>query len=166
MCALVVLLLQMDGIPLVHWWYPIQPNSLIAVLTTIAKTALMVPAASCISQLKWHHYQRAQRLVDLQLFDDASRGPWGSAVLITRLIAYSRSLIAIGLACITIIALGIDPCAQQVLEFPVQSTNLTNSTVALGRAGAYFSKGLIEADISKFSNPHEVPHKVLFLVRI
>ena len=140
MCALVAVLLKMDGIPLNDWRHIIQPNSLIAILTTVAKTSLMVPAASCISQLKWHHYQKPRRLIELQVFDDASRGPWGSIVLIARLFR-SRALVAMGLAIITVMALGIGPCAQQILDFSNQSTSLTNSTIMLGRADAYFAKG-------------------------
>ncbi|KAI0007463.1 hypothetical protein F4779DRAFT_591789 [Xylariaceae sp. FL0662B] len=83
MCILVVLLTKINNLPLQSWWLPIEPNSLVAVLTTVAKTSMMVPAASCISQLKWRHFMvQPRRLVDLQLFDGASRGPWGSGLLL------------------------------------------------------------------------------------
>lgn len=145
MCAIVVLLTKIDNIPLQSWWLPIQPNSLIAALTTIGKAALMVPAASCISQLKWRHFfLRPRGLADLELFDEASRGPWGSALLIARLCLRPHVLVVMGFAFVTIVALGIDTAIQQVLDFPLRATPLDNSTIEMGVANDYFSKGFIE----------------------
>ncbi|ORY63891.1 uncharacterized protein BCR38DRAFT_202057 [Pseudomassariella vexata] len=153
MVALVVILIKIDNTPLQEWSLQIQPNSLIAVLTTVGKAAMMVPAASCLSQLKWRHFQlRPQRLGDLEIFDEASRGPWGSAVLILRLCRKLRSqfLTVYGLAILTILALGFDPSAQQVLEFPLQESKLTNASVQIGRADMYFSKGFLENEIGNY----------------
>ncbi|KAI0134372.1 hypothetical protein BJ170DRAFT_609542 [Xylariales sp. AK1849] len=145
MCALIVLLTKIDNIPLQDWLLQIQPNSVISVLTTIGKAALMVPAASCISQLKWRHFLlKPRKLVDLQLFDEASRGPWGSAVLIWRMCLSPKVLVALGFAFVTIIAMGIDVTAQQVLDFPLQETQLDNITIEMGNANQYFSKGFME----------------------
>jgi hypothetical protein len=145
MCALVVLLVKIDNTPLQSWWPPIQPNTTIAVLTTIGQAALMVPVASCISQLKWRHFLlQPRKLVDLQLFDEASRGPWGSAVLLYRLSIRPKVMVALGFSIVTIVAMGIDVCSQQVLDLPLQDTQLTNSTIEIGKADMYFSKGFIE----------------------
>ncbi|KAK8023594.1 hypothetical protein PG993_011660 [Apiospora rasikravindrae] len=145
MGALIVILTRIDNIPLPHWWLPIQPNSLIAVLTTVAKSSMMLSVASCISQLKWGHFsQQPRKLVDLETFDEASRGPWGSATLLWLLSFRAPILFTSGLALVTIVSLGIDPCAQQVLEFPTQLTPLDNITVDIGVANQYFSKGLLE----------------------
>ncbi|KAI1868852.1 hypothetical protein JX265_006831 [Neoarthrinium moseri] len=151
MCAIVVLLAKVDNIPLQSWWLPIQPNSVIAILTTVGKAALMVPVASSMSQLKWIHFLlRPRRLVDLQLFDEASRGPWGSAVLLCRLFFRPRVFVALGFAFVTIVAMGIDATAQQVLDFSLQETALDNMTTPLGVANNYFSKGFIEKPGSSF----------------
>ncbi|KAK7946109.1 uncharacterized protein PG986_010430 [Apiospora aurea] len=145
MGALIIILTKIDNIPLPHWWLPIQPNSLIAVLTTVAKSAMTLSVASCISQLKWGHFSKQPRkLVDLETFDEASRGPWGSATLLWLLSFRVPVLFTSGLALVTIVSLGIDPCAQQVLEFPTQLTPLDNITVDIGVANQYFSKGLLE----------------------
>lgn len=145
MGALTVILAKIDNIPLPHWWLPIQPNSLIAVLTTVAKSSMMLSVASCISQLKWgHFFQQPRKLVDLETFDEASRGPWGSATLLPLLAFRGPILFTSGLALVTIVSLGIDPCAQQVLEFPTQLTPLDNMTVEMGVANQYFSKGMRE----------------------
>lgn len=53
MCLLLIitLLIYIDGTVLREWPLPFQPNSILAALTTIMKTALLVPVASCIGQL-------------------------------------------------------------------------------------------------------------------
>ncbi|KAI0817888.1 hypothetical protein GGR55DRAFT_622433 [Xylaria sp. FL0064] len=39
----------------------------------------MLPPSECISQLKWQWFsQQPRRLIDIEHFDAASRGPWGS----------------------------------------------------------------------------------------
>lgn len=141
--ALIALLFAIDSTALREWPLPIQPNSLIAVLTTINKVALMVPAASCISQLKWQHFANGPRkLADLQLFDAASRGPWGSLVFLSHVSKPLKALVAIGLAFLTIVALGIDASAQQLLFFPLQETKITDASVSMGTATGYVSRSI------------------------
>jgi hypothetical protein len=57
----------------------------IAVLSGIAKYALIVPIDSALGQLRWHWFaQKPRPLMDFEHFDDASRGPWGAANLLVR----------------------------------------------------------------------------------
>ena len=150
MILLLVLLLQVDSLPLESWTLPIQVNSLVAVFTTVAKTSMMVPVAACLSQLKWRHYlHRSDRLHNLQLFDDASRGPWGSTMLLLNL--RRRAILSWAFAFITIVALGIDPSAQQILDFPSREVELRNVTAILGRAENYSSKAYVQGKFSKSS---------------
>ncbi|KAI0173384.1 hypothetical protein GGR52DRAFT_580056 [Hypoxylon sp. FL1284] len=127
--------------PLQSWWLPIQLNSLVAAVTTIAKASMMVPVVSCIGQLKWRHFmEKPRRLIDLQLFDDASRGPWGSAVLLWTLCFRARLLVTFGLSLVTIVALGIETSAQQVIAFPLREARLNNVSAELGVADTYTTK--------------------------
>ena len=49
---------------------------------TVAKAALLLPVAECISQLKWIYFQeQARTLEHIDLFDRASRGPFGALQL-------------------------------------------------------------------------------------
>jgi len=58
-------------------------NSVIASLTSLLRAVMMVAVATALSQQKWNWFSQRARLVkDLQLFDDASRGPWGSLKLV------------------------------------------------------------------------------------
>ncbi|KAH8200981.1 hypothetical protein TruAng_004840 [Truncatella angustata] len=141
MVALIVMLCRIDNTPLADWRLPIQPNTVIAVLTTLAKANLLVSLAACTSQLKWRHFELNERkLVDIQTFDDASRGPWGSIMLLAKICLRARARLAAALALVAIATLGIEACAQQVLEFPVQETELHNVTVQMGIATNYTSK--------------------------
>lgn len=88
----------------------IKPNTLISVLTTIGQTLMMVPVTVSIGQLKWRYFRRAPHLHHMQLMDDASRGPWGSLLLLSHL-ASTKAATASLLALVTIVALGIGPSA-------------------------------------------------------
>lgn len=145
MSLLAFLLSKINGTPLAAWDLPIVPQSLIAILTTVGKTALLVPVASCISQLKWRHFsEKPRKLIDFQLFDDASRGPWGSTLFVWHLGIRARLLVALGFALVTVLALGIDPSTQQIIALPVKESPLKNVSVTLGIADFYYSKGLLE----------------------
>ena len=51
-------------------------NTLVSILSTIGKAALLLPVSECISQSKWRWYHKGHRsLGDLDTFDKASRGP-------------------------------------------------------------------------------------------
>ncbi|KAI0409817.1 hypothetical protein F4802DRAFT_603980 [Xylaria palmicola] len=142
---------------LVQWLLPIQPNSVISILTTVSKTAMLVPAASCLSQLKWHHFsRRPQRLTDLQLFDSASRGPWGSVLFLFQLPRLSTAFLSVGFAVLTIVALGIDPSAQQILAFPVHEAEITTNPVVMGRADAYTSGSYNDPNVKLFTFQYAV----------
>lgn len=72
---------------------------------------------AAISQSKWLWYRQTEprRLQDLQLFDDASRGPWGAAQLILTLRA--RHLAFLG-SIVSIMILLFDPFLQQGVVYP------------------------------------------------
>ncbi|GAW17468.1 hypothetical protein ANO14919_069250 [Xylariales sp. No.14919] len=140
---LFVLLSQSDGRRLQSWYLPIQPNSLIAVLTTVAKTSMMVPVASCLSQLKWRHFISQPRPLDqFQVMDDASRGPWGSFVLLIKGLKI-RTFLPLSLAFVTVVGLGFEPSAQQILDFPERTSVLANVSAEVGIATEYLSKGFV-----------------------
>ncbi|KAI0390984.1 hypothetical protein F5Y17DRAFT_442346 [Xylariaceae sp. FL0594] len=161
--GIAVYLKILDDRPLREWYPSIQPNSLLAILTTVQKAALMVPVASGLSQLKWHHFTDSgappRRLGDLQLFDGASRGPWGSLLFLLQVPTRNKRgpIVAVGLALLTILALGIDPSAQQLLYFPIQQTEITDEPVTVGRADAYISTSTSALAQQEALNPYLIP---------
>jgi hypothetical protein len=65
--------------------YPI-----LSFLNTITKAAMLMPVASAIAQLRWTWFQEERALSDLETFDEASRGFWGSVKLLFKLRLWSE----------------------------------------------------------------------------
>jgi hypothetical protein len=68
--------------PLTRWHSKIQVSTIIAVLSQVAQSALIVSIAACIGQSKWVLLKDRQRIIEIQRFDEASRGPEGSLTLL------------------------------------------------------------------------------------
>jgi hypothetical protein len=139
MALLLAMLGRIDQLAFEKWDLPIQPNSLISVFTTVMKTSLMVPVVTCISQLKWRHYLRGSHpLNHLELYEEASRGPWGSLVMLWLL--KCKPVLASLLAIVTVASLAFEPTAQQILEIHSRRAPLTNVTAEIGVAREYDSR--------------------------
>jgi hypothetical protein len=110
-------------------------NAIISVLITAAKVAMLSAVASAMGQIKFKHFRgQKQPLINLELFDEASRGgPWGAIDFIFRL--KWRSTAAVG-AAVVLLALAMDPFAQQLLTYPVRVTFEEASTASLTYATA------------------------------
>ncbi len=79
--ALVIVLSVYDGraVPQLR----ISLNAIVSILGTISKTSMMFSITATISQFKWLLFSgKTRQLKDLQLYDDASRGPLGSSALL------------------------------------------------------------------------------------
>jgi hypothetical protein len=136
MAAVAAILAAIQDKPLNHWRFPIQPNSMVSVFSALSNAALLFAVAKGLSQLKWIYFQKKRhRLYDLQIFDDASRGPLGSLRLLWMLKLQS-TLASVG-AIVAIVSLAMDPFTQQVLSYYVVTVNTTNSSVSLPAAKAY-----------------------------
>lgn len=57
-------------------------NALIAIFAAIAKASMILPVSEAIGQLKWIWFRRERKLYDFITFDNATRGPWGSFMLL------------------------------------------------------------------------------------
>ncbi len=76
----------------------------LAVFSTAANLSAALAVGACISQYKWLHFKRMPRsLTDLDLLEEASRGPLGSLLL---LVKQPMGLASIG-AAVTLLALGV-----------------------------------------------------------
>lgn len=118
---------------------PVQLNSVISILTTVGKSGMMITISACIGQFKWRYFQTKPRpLSHLQFFDDAGRGPWGAFMFFGQV--KLGALVACGLALVTLLGLGIEPSAQQILEFPNRLAEMRNASASVGGATSYESK--------------------------
>ena len=91
-------------------------NAYISVLSKMAGASLILPVSEALGQLKWSWFlQHSKQMWDFEIFDNASRGPWGSLLLLIR--TKGKSLAALG-AMITLGLMTLDPFFQQVVDFP------------------------------------------------
>ncbi|ROV92828.1 hypothetical protein VPNG_09102 [Cytospora leucostoma] len=137
--ALVTVLVKIDGLLLDSWESvsDLQPSTVVSLLTTLQKSTMMLVVAACLSQLKWQHFAsgEGQPLRHLQILEDASRGPWGSARLVVGMV--SRSVIVWLLIAVTLAGLVVEPAAQQILRFHTETALLRNVTPMAGKATTY-----------------------------
>ncbi|KAI1097482.1 hypothetical protein F4804DRAFT_170724 [Jackrogersella minutella] len=129
---IVVFLIKVKGTALSDWNHVIQPNTVVSILTTVVRSCMMIPIAACLGQYKWWHFRQPRQLQDLQRLDDASRGPWGSLLLLFNVTLWGAPT-ALCLGVVTILALGIEPSAQQILSFPLRDAQLLNLTANIGK---------------------------------
>ncbi|KAH6472131.1 hypothetical protein HBI59_025880 [Parastagonospora nodorum] len=85
----------------------------------IASAALIVPTSEALGQLKWKWFHESNAMWDFEIFDKASRGPWGAVMLLFR--TRCRSLAALG-AFLIVLLLAIDTFFQQVVSLPTRWT--------------------------------------------
>lgn len=89
----------------------------LAILSAIMRAVMLLPVATAIGQLKWGWFRSERRLVDIEKFDEASRGMLGSLKLIWTL--RFRNIAVIG-AALTILALPLDAVIQSSVRLQLQ----------------------------------------------
>lgn len=111
------MLFKFDQQTLPDWPLGITLNSFLAFFTTCIKAAFMVPVSVAISQAQWNWFNRAkpQPLYDFHVIDQASRGPWGSLVLLWRF--RFRHIVAWG-ALLVAISASTSPVTQLAIDYP------------------------------------------------
>lgn len=147
LALLVAFLVKINGTPYTSWQYTVSPNTVISVITTITKASLLVSVSACLSQLKWNQYRgpAAKPLYGMQAIDQASRGPWGSLEVFFALLSGMRlDVLTIVGAFITILALAVDPFAQQILAFPERTVQALNETATIRGTHSYNHTNLDE----------------------
>ncbi|KAL1633485.1 hypothetical protein SLS56_002870 [Neofusicoccum ribis] len=118
MVLVVITLHLVQDKPLHGWTFFFQPNTVLSALVTAAKSTMLFSIAECLGQLKWIYYwhcKEKRRLQTLEVFDGASRGPWGAVKFYFSI----RSYVPIGAMAsfVTILTLGMDPFTQQIISF-------------------------------------------------
>lgn len=136
LALLIGFLVYIHGRSYATWRYSVSPNAIISIIVTAAKATMLVLVPSCISQLKWNQYQTPTPLYHMQIFDQASRGAWGSFLILWKI---TPGLATMG-ALLMILSLAIDPFAQQILTFPSRSVLASNDTALVQAAHTYGGK--------------------------
>lgn len=141
MVTLVVLLACNDRKPLQPWVLGITLNSAIATLSFIWKACVTSVCSGCIGQLKWQWFQEERQLMDMELFDEASRGG-ASGVRRLLMIPWARARLAgilIGLSMV------FDPFVQQLVSFPTTTARTPSQDVKAMR-GVTYTMGSLDSE--------------------
>ncbi|OHF01862.1 hypothetical protein CORC01_02740 [Colletotrichum orchidophilum] len=130
-----VVLWQYDGKPQDSWpSTTLTLNGLIAILATVCRATFMITVGAILSQSKWNHFSGRgksagyRRLDDFGLFDDASRGSWGSLQLMWR---FKGAHIACVGALLTMLSLALGFFSQQLITLRVDQVRSSSP----GQAG-------------------------------
>ncbi|KAF3061486.1 hypothetical protein GL218_03677 [Daldinia childiae] len=128
--------------PLDQWDWSIGPTAVVSFIATIAKSAMLVAIAEVLSQLKWQHFHgQSHPLIDVEIFDGASRGPLGAFQLLWR--KNIRTLLASLAAIVVIVSMLVDPFVQLVFEFPALSQPVSTASALLNQTQVYDPNGYI-----------------------
>ena len=83
---LITLLITFDNKPIADWKFFFSLNTIISILGAISRVTVAFILSSCLGQHKWNWINRRHdRIKIFELFDEASRGPWGSTKLLWNL---------------------------------------------------------------------------------
>lgn len=134
MASIVAILAVMDDRPLTEWHFFFSIPATVAIFGTALKSTAAFAVAGCVSQYKWLHFKSSPRkLVDLDLIDDASRGPLGALVLLAR---RPMGLASIA-AAVTLLALAVETFVQQTVTFTPRNVLVDDGEAVLGLAHTY-----------------------------
>ncbi|KAI1501475.1 hypothetical protein F5X99DRAFT_409059 [Biscogniauxia marginata] len=142
LAAVIGVLVYEDGKPLDKWAWVIGPTAVVSFISTVAKSSMLLAVSEIIGQIKWQHFDgKTNALVDLQVFDDAGRGPWGATKFLLK--KNIKSLLASLASIIVIMALLVDPFMQLVFNFPALSREDLNEVALFNRTEIYDPNGYI-----------------------
>jgi hypothetical protein len=131
--TMIALLIVYHDAKVSAWTAPWTFNSNVAFFITIIKGACLSPVASCLGQLKWRRFWGSNPLSDMEIFDEASRGVFGSAKLLFHLRFHHFASAG---ALITLVALSMDTLAQNVIG-TIQKLEVTEGIATLPRSTQY-----------------------------
>ncbi|KAI0444190.1 hypothetical protein F4803DRAFT_512327 [Xylaria telfairii] len=179
LAAIVIILLANQGKYLPRWPLGITLNALVSIIVVLLKGAVSLVLANGISQLKWQWFSQQPRpLIDMEQFDSASRGPWGSFLFLFRtgtrsaMKGYLLNMFAKFAAFLFLLSFAIDPFTQQIVHFiPCQHESNTitggvarsnsyvfdNSTLSIPGQGPWIDEPMTIAINTGLINPPKNP---------
>lgn len=138
LAAMLVILGIVNDKPLSKWGAEMQPNTIVSILATAAKTSALFGLAEAVSQYKWMYFEDVHPLHHLQLYDGATRGPLSALALLAR-----GRLTVVGsvAALIFAAALAFEPTAQATLVTRLDITVLSEGSSQQPQNGTLESLG-------------------------
>ncbi|KAH7317173.1 hypothetical protein B0I35DRAFT_512942 [Stachybotrys elegans] len=113
--AIITVLAWCNNKPLPDWPGSLTVNTVIALLATVCRAATVVPISEGISQMKWNWLASAKRpLKDLEILDQASRGPWGSLRMV---VTVQGHIYAVAAALVLVTGLATSTFTQSAISY-------------------------------------------------
>ncbi|KIW28379.1 uncharacterized protein PV07_08047 [Cladophialophora immunda] len=135
LAAIAAILFVYDNRPVPDLPDGLTINAIVSLLAGFAKAALLAVLASAIRQEKWLWFIGKPRpLNTVDAFEEASRGPYGSILLILSRRGSLRALVA---ALVTVLALGFEPFLQQVLNTVVRDSAVPSQPASIRTPTSY-----------------------------
>lgn len=98
--------------------FTVTMNSILSLLSTVAKICVLIPVTKGLGQLKWVWFAKKERsLRDIETFESASRGLTGSALLMWKLKFRHFAVVA---ALAMLISVVYDPFIQNLVSYSVR----------------------------------------------
>jgi hypothetical protein len=83
--VIAVMLLGVDGKEMPRWKLGITVDAILSLLSGASKSCLLMPTAEALGQMKCIFDKKSDsRAIDIDRIDKASRGTWGSMILLIR----------------------------------------------------------------------------------
>ncbi|KAH7116112.1 hypothetical protein B0J11DRAFT_584144 [Dendryphion nanum] len=127
--------------PVASWNFELRLATVIAALSQVAQTALMVSVSSSIGQLKWPSLRRTRPIADIRYFDEATRGASGSALLLWKTLCAGRIPFASVGAIVTILMLAFSSFTQQSVTIKLRTVDSGLKTASVNRVLMYDDVG-------------------------
>ncbi|RGP71209.1 carboxylic ester hydrolase [Fusarium longipes] len=140
LAVMITLLRVFDG-KKVFAWNTITLNTIVSILSLVTKANLAYILAECMAQWKWLLFADQERpLMDFDRIDAATRGPLGSLRVLLR----TRKALNLQFgAALTLLVVGLDPFAQQIVQlrqnvvFEQRSAQQIGDVALISRATSY-----------------------------
>lgn len=147
--SLVTVLRQYQDRPLPKWPLGFSINAALSVFGAVFRGPLLLIASEGLSQLKWQWFSDRRPLSDMAIFDQGSRGPWGSAKLL-RLARWRNVTSSLG-ALIIVFAMGVDPFTQSIVSYYGCNINESDAIASISRINMNSPLGLDTLESYAFS---------------
>ncbi|KAF2185200.1 hypothetical protein K469DRAFT_750395 [Zopfia rhizophila CBS 207.26] len=137
LATMVTVLATAQNQPMTAWrdrHFNVSINAIVAVLSALLKGTSMFIVAEAIGQTKWRWFEKGRMLRDFERIDSASRGPWGSAKMLSWIRGPKLALFG---AFISVVALAVDPFTQNIIATRSCQTLSTNQIALIPTADAY-----------------------------
>ncbi|KAK4039161.1 hypothetical protein C8A01DRAFT_16797 [Parachaetomium inaequale] len=132
--AMVAVLASFNGKEVIAW-KGVTLNAVVSILSLAVKASLAFVLAECMAQWKWILFVREPRpLMDFERIDAATRGPLGSLRVLTK----TKGPLALQFgAILTLLIIGLDPFAQQLMQFRSDFEEESSASVLIARTNWY-----------------------------